>query len=293
MKITAHCFAENVNITPNSFLFKYKGYDVKILSFEKQLLLQLSKIADDQDKENIKRSIGDNLEIKMMPYKLILTEVAQVLEGLFAILYSSDSIPPKFDTSRINVNIVTETKEEKKLIADGIIYPSFGNVGKSPDTSSNYTMDDSIIPLIESSINHLPAFSFFAQATRSLHNNENEIAFFLFFRIIDGYFSDGAKDVEKALIKKAKDLETFLPYDEDLKKSTKSILTEMQGTSKSENNYNGFISDMVLIRHKLTHFSSTNAKKHHSAKIIFELMTLNIYLHHACALILRNKINVE
>ena len=79
-------------------------------------------------------------------------------------------------------------------------------------------------------------------------------------------------------------------YEENLKTSTNIILSELGMISKSHLNYEGLISDIVLIRHKLTHFSSTNAKTHHTPKIIFELVTVNSYLHQACFNLLRNKV---
>ena len=293
MKIQAHCFAENSSITPNSFKFKYKEYDVQLFSIEERLSLQLIKIATLQEIENLKRDkesdglFGDQLESKMLPYKIALTEVAQLLEGLFSLMYFS--VPPKFNTNTININLYSETEDEQKYLDDDTIPRFFGNVSM-PTRKPPYQIHDSHIELIEPSLNHIPAFSFFSQATRSLENNDNEIAFFLYFRIIDGYFSDGASAVETALIKKAEELKKYIPYEDNLKNSSNIILSELGLSSKSALNYEGLISDIVLIRHKLTHFSSTNSKRHHSPKITFELFTLNSYLHQCCFNLLRDKV---
>jgi len=293
MKITAHCFAENASINPTSFAFKFKEFDARLYSLDGNLTLQISKKATEDELTKIKRDPNQSdmeqaLENKMKPYKLVLTEVSQLLEGLFSILYIS--IPPKFNTDRIVVNLYAETDEEQHSLDNDTITRFFGHVFM-PQNKPSYKMDDSIIDLIEPSLNHLPAFSFFAQATRSWESNDNEIAFFLFFRIIDGYFSDGASAVETALLKKINELKTYIPYEDELKNSTISILTEMGIPSKSQINYEGLISDIVLIRHKLTHFSSTNAKSHHSPTIKFELFTLNSYLYKACFSVLRDKID--
>jgi len=292
MKIQAHCFAENASISPNSFKFKFKDYDIHLFSIEEKLTLQLTKIASSQDIENLRRDkdvdlFGKDLESKMLPYKVALTEVAQLLEGLFSIMYVS--IPPKFNTNRINVNLYSETEEEQKILDNDIVPRFFGNVSM-PKKKPSYQINSALINLINPSISHIPAFSFFSQATRSLENNDNEISFFLYFRIIDGYFSEGASAVETELLKKVDELKKYLPYEDNLKSSTNIILTELGLTSKSHLNYEGLISDIVLIRHKLTHFSSTKAKRHHSAKMTFELFTLNSYLHQACFNLLREKV---
>ena len=126
---------------------------------------------------------------------------------------------------------------------------------------------------------------------RSLKSNDNEVAFFLFFRIIDGYFSFGAKDVKKELLKKETEIARFIPYETKLISSLKTILTEMGLPSDSEKNFAGLLTDIVYIRHKLTHYSSVKSKAHHSPTIKFELSTVNTYLYNCCFNLLREKIN--
>ena len=296
MKIVAHCFAENASITPSKIEFQFKEYNATILSIDDKLTLQISKTLTPDElipfSEKIispgasSDAIEEKLEIRLRPYKLILTEVTQLFEGLFSLMYAS--IPPHFDTGRIYVNLYSETEDELSMLNEGAIARGGGYV-LMPD-KRNYQIDNAIFDLIVPSLGHLPAFSFFSHALRSLKSNDNEVAFFLFFRILDGYFSFGAKDVEKALIKKEADLSRFIPYEGKLINSLKIILTEMNLTSKSENDFKGLIRDLVLIRHKLTHFSSTKAQTHHSPTIKFELLTVNTYLYNCCFNLLREKL---
>lgn len=296
MKIIAHCFAENASITPSKIEFQFKEYNVTILSIDDKLTLQISKTLTPDElipfSEKIispgasSEAIEEKLEIRLRPYKLILTEVAQLFEGLFSLMYAS--VPPHFDTGRIYVNLYSETEDELRMLNEGAIARGGGYVLMSD--KRNYQIDSAIFDLIIPSLDHLPAFSFFSHALRSLKSNDNEVAFFLFFRILDGYFSFGAKDVEKELIKKEEDLSRFIPYEAKLINSLKTILTEMDLTSKSENDFKGLIRDLVLIRHKLTHFSSTKAQTHHSPNIKFELLTVNTYLYNCCFNLLREKL---
>ena len=124
-----------------------------------------------------------------------------------------------------------------------------------------------------------------------MNSNDNEVAFFLFFRILDGYFSFGATAVKNELLKKETELSRFIPYDPKLINSLKNILTSMGLPSESEKDFKGLLSDIVLIRHKLTHFSSAQAQVHHSPTIKFELVTVNTYLYNCCFNLLREKIS--
>lgn len=251
MKIVAHCFAENASITPPQIDFKLMSYDGNILSIDNKLTLQISKTLSSNEllpfSESITSStdnahvIEDKLEARLRPYKLVLTEAAQVFEGLFSLMYAT--IPPHFDTGRIYINLYSQTDEEQKLLDEGTITRGDGYV-LMPD-NKNYKIDNSLYDLIEPSLNHIPAFSFFSHALRSLKSNDNEVAFFLFFRILDGYFSFGATAVKKELLKKQTELSRFIQYEPKLINSVKNILTNMGVPSESENDFKGLISDIV------------------------------------------------
>ncbi len=129
MKIVAHCFADNSSITPNPLNIHFKGFNVSLFPFEQNLTLQASKILSEEeqlsfskkiayDTENVE-TVKDQLEGKLRPYKIILTEVAQLFEGLFALMYNS--VPPHFDTSKTFINLYTETESERTMLEDGSI----------------------------------------------------------------------------------------------------------------------------------------------------------------------------
>ena len=208
MKVVAHCFAENASITPTRLEFQIKDYKASMFYLDEKLTLQISKTLSYDELQPFYEKITsfsgsqdlieDKLELRLRPYKLILTEAAQLWEGLFSLFYSN--IPPHFDTGRIYVNLNSETDDEQKILDEGLITRGGGYVLMSDKRS--YLIDNSIFNFIAPSLNHLQAFSFFSHALRSLKSNDNEVAFFLFFRILDGYFSFGAKDVEKELLKK-------------------------------------------------------------------------------------------
>jgi hypothetical protein len=297
MKVVAHCFADNSSIIPSPFETKYKGFDVSLFSLEKNLTLQVSKILTEDELSKFSKKIihgpadiedvQDQFEAKLRPYKIVLTEVAQMFEGLLALMYNT--VPPHFDTAKIWVNLHYETESERALLEDGSIMRGAGYV--SMPEGKRFQIDKSLVDLITPSINHLPAFSFFSQAVKSLNSNDNEVAFFLFFRILDGYFSYGAKDVRKELLKKESELKYYIPYETKLINSLATILTEMGLPTESKNDYKGLIADIVNVRHKLTHFSSTKASAHHTASIKLELLTVNSYLYECCFNLLRDKMS--
>ena len=226
----------------------------------------------------------------MQPYKASLTEAAQLIEGLFSIYYNA--APPKFETDRIIANVLPETPEEEDLIKSGQVTAGFGNI-MQPISNIEYALKDNLIDVSKEAIKHLPALSFLAQAIRSQESNDQEVSFFLYFRIIEGYFSDGANDVERALLKNAADISKYINYNQETIGATEAILKQLNFSAKSLINFEGLISDIVLIRHKLTHFSKTNAERHSRTSIKFDLNILNFHLKIACIKLLLDQIETK
>ena len=170
MKVVAHCFAENASITPQRIEFKFKEYEATIFSLDEKLTLQISKTLSSEELlpffeklttlDSSHDIIEDKLELRLRPYKLMLTEAAQLWEGLFSLFYSS--IPPHFDTGGIYVNLYSETDVEQRMLDEGNITRGGGYL-LMPD-KRNYQIDNSIFNFILPSLEHLPAFSFFSQA---------------------------------------------------------------------------------------------------------------------------------
>lgn len=295
MTITIHCFAMDSIISPHQINFEYKGYNATIITTGGDLALQISKTLTSNELSmfktynDIEENSKDKLELILRPYKLIITEVAQLIEGIFSITYKNT--PPNFETHRININLYPETNQEGIDLDNGNLLRGAGYVANQRE--KKYILDNSINDLIEPSINHIPALSFFSNAVRSLDNNDHEVAFFLFFRIIDGYFSYGATKVEKELLKKEFELIKLIPYEENLINSARKILESMSIPSKSQKNFRGLITDIVMIRHKLTHYSSIKPQSHHNSTIKLELSTINKYLYSCCFNLLREKIGSE
>jgi hypothetical protein len=303
MKVKAHCIAENAAINPEFLIFKFKEFDALLYTMPgikdketKELTLELSRVLTMEEQATLTTKISAEddpsvfFEKRSRPYNEALTEISHLIEGLFSILYAA--APPKFNSNKANVNFYGETEEEVELLRSDKVMRGFGVV-TMPTVHPTYQIDDRIQELIEPSSEHLAALSFLANAIRAYYSNDNEIAFFLYFRIIEGYFSDGKSDVEKELLKKEVELKKYITYDQEIIENTRSILNALTLESKSNKNFAGLISDIVLIRHKLTHFSSTHSIKHHNAKIKFELSTLNGYMSFACINILRDQIGAS
>ncbi len=298
MQVSFHCFSSNkVKTNPSSFSFPFKGMLLSVSPDNRDgnegLTLQLSRKVTVEElsiEGEIQDDQGVFIEKRMRPFKEAMTEAAQLVEGLLSILYYT--VPPKFDTDKIVVNVLTESKEEEDLKKNGKITGGFGTVF-TEQPGYLYEITDKFTSVVNSALDHLPALSFLAQGIRSQNQNEQEIAFFLYFRVIDGYFSDGVTRVENALLAKANELSKCLDYDDNIKSSTKNILTILKLPSKCNINFEGLISDITLIRHKLTHFSKTHADKHHRAEIGFDLNKLNFYLRKACIIKLHKEIGTQ
>lgn len=302
MQLTVHCFADNAKISPSSYEFTYKGSAVQLISLphpqderKNQLTLRICRKITVEEIEEFKGKMSTKADTELYffnrsrKYSEILLEVAHLIEGLLSILFGV--APPKFDTTMPMVNLIGETDEERDLLDSGEISRGFGYVSM-PARYPLYQLEESIKDSILAASHHLPALSFISQAKRSFESNDHEVAFFLYFRIIDGYFSFGATKVEKELLRQESELSRYLPYDDRLIDAVSRILKEMNLTLHCNIDFSGLIKDIVHIRHKLTHFSSKNASSHHSPKIMVELATLNAYLDEACAAKLRDEIGI-
>lgn len=297
MKVSVHCFAYNARMQPSSIRFVYKDMEVSLsegksrdgkdkydLTLDVTLPIDIETIRvrpEEHDPE------GKWLEQRLRPYKEIMEEVSHLVEGILALKYLSAA--PKFETEKIVVNVIPETPEDRKLFENNEVSQGFGNVYTDPRLPL-FTEAHKITEYVSGAEGHIPALSFLAQATRSFAENNHEVAFFLFFRIVEGYFSDGSKDLERALLDKQEYLKKYIPYEDKLKSSLKTILEGLRLLSKSHINYSGLISDLVLIRHKLTHFSETNSTRHYQPSILFELDTVNRYMRITCMKILADRI---
>ena len=297
MQIEFHCFGSGAKIDPTAISFPFKDMLLSVSNDKRDndeiLMLKLSKKISPEElsvEGEIRDEQGQFIEKRMRPYKELLTEGANLIEGLFSIFYLAT--PPKFDTDKILVNVITENVEEEELIKSGKITGGFGNIFQQL-RKPLYQVNDKVTNAGNEATEHLPALSFLAQAIRSQEQNDHEVAFFLYFRIIDGYFSDGVSDVESALLKNTTELSKYIDYVDETKNATKSILSELKLSSKSETNFEGLVSDIVLIRHKFTHFSKTNATRHHQTSTKFELNVLNFYLKKACVRILLDQISLK
>lgn len=296
MKIEAHCFAEKVKIDKLPILFKYKEYDVSLTAHKSEddegLCLKVSKpinLIDISYSNETEDDKGSFIEKRLRPYKEILTEIAHLIEGYLSIMYLAK--PPRFNPEKVVVNTHPETAEEETMVREGKVSGGFGDIFQPPQYPL-YNWSEKIIPSISTGAKHLAGFSFLSQALRSQNRNDQEIAFFLYFRIIEGYFSDGTKDIEKALLSNKASLEKYITYTNETKTIVKNVLNQINLPSKSFKDFEGLLSDLVLIRHKLTHFSQANANRHHTISINFELSPLNNMMKIACVHFLRDTIGV-
>jgi hypothetical protein len=296
MIIRAHCFAEKVKIDKLPITFKYGEYDVQISLNKSEenegLTLEISKKIEPSDVDfhnEVKDEKGGFIEKRLRPYKETLTEVAHLVEGYLSIMYNAE--PPRFNPEKTFVNVQAETPEEQEMITKGEVSGGFGDI-LHPPKYPLYNWSEKIIPSLSKGEEHIASFSFLAQALRSQQRNDQEVAFFLYFRIIEGYFSDGTKDIEKALLNKKDELAKYILYTDEVKQIVKAVLDQLQLPSKASKDFEGLISDLVLIRHKLTHFSKTNSNRHHTTSVNFELNPLNNLMRRACILFLRDTIGI-
>ena len=292
MIISVHCFAYKAAIFPKTFSFPLDSWEVSLVATGKNpkndlpeltMYMRRKMSTDEIELYKKKPEPGEDVELlfsaRSRIYTEYLNEAAKLIEGLLTVFHHFPA--PKFDTSKPTVNLYGETEEERSLLEDDMIR-GFGTV-TMPEKYPEYEFSDKMLTYIAAAPPHLPALTFMSQARRSLVSADHEVAFFLYFRILDGYFADGSSRVELAFVNNQDELKKYLPYHPELIDALSTILTDKKLTSKSRIDFKGLIEDLVLLRHKSTHFSSTKPASFFNPKTWHEMEIVNRFLDQTCA----------
>jgi hypothetical protein len=296
MRIKAHCYLENAKISKHIFFTLDKTevnvYNSKVGENGEGLCLEISQPVDvselavepkeEQDEK------GEFIEKRLKKYKYILQEAADVVEGTLSVNYFSSV--PRFDTDRVVVNVIAENDEERKLISDGKVTGGFGNVFTGRKLPI-FEINNDLFKDVDIKKNHLAALSIFAEAVRAKTSNDEERSFFLFFRILEGYLGDGTPRLEKAIKRNKKEFEAHLPFNRtELMNGLDKSLSVLHFALKNKKGSEGVIADLVLLRHKLTHFDEKNSERHYAPEMRFELGKVNMALLEICLKLIRQKL---
>jgi|SRR5882724_7113187 len=292
MIISVHCFAYKASLFPRTFSFPLGSWEVSLVATGKspkndlpELTLYMRRKMSTDEIELYKKKPGPGEDVEQLfsarsrIYTEHLNEAAKLIEGLLTVFHHFPA--PKFDTSKPTVNLYGETEEESALLENDMIR-GFGTLSM-PEQYPEYAFSDKMSAYIASAQPHLPALTFMSQARRSLVSADHEVAFSLYFRILDGYFADGSSRVELAFVENQDELKKYLPYHPDLITALSTILTDKKLTTKSKIDFKGLIEDLVLLRHKSTHFSATKPASFFNPQTWHELEIVNRFLDQTCA----------
>ena len=293
MRAIIHCYAYDVKIDLTKVEFEFDEFHVSLENFKHEekegVMLEISCKVESKSfliPEEERDPLGNFIRVRLQPFKSKLNHSAAIVEGLFAIKYNSK--PPKFITNKALVNFEPETPEDEELIkVNG--GAGFGDI-MSPLLRPIYSLPDNFFSNINKISPHAPSFSFLSQAIHSQENDEEEVAFTLYFRILEGYLSDGSTKIEKALQKNKVEMEKYFPYFKEIDEDICSVLTLLNLFSRQNHTYSDFIFNLVLLRHKIVHFSAKNAETHYSPTTKFKLEIINRYLRLNCIRLLNDKI---
>ncbi len=298
MRITAHCFLEKARIDKTPISFEIGKTEVKINNIPKKgnsdegMEIEIRQRVDPSELKISKEEMDEKglfIAKRLIKYKSKLQEAAFLIEGILSVKYNV-AVPP-FNTSKVVVNVFAENDDEQKMIDGEEVSRGFGDI-IAQRKKIEFSWKDNILGDIDLASKHLPALSFFAQAMRSQEKGDQEIAFFLFFRIFEGYFSDGSGNIERSFINNKSEISKYLKYSDEIKDAFKKVLVNLlKLPSKSEKNFEGLLSDLALLRHKLTHFDTEHSDKYFNPDLRFELDIINHYLKIATLLLITNRIN--
>ncbi len=299
MILQIHCYIERTKIDPLPKNFTFEDFLVEINNTNvagiNGLELRAKKsidsdefISHEDDREQFTRKI-------LSKYRAELQRMTLYLEGLLSVYFPQN--PIDFDISHVMVNVSPETDSEKMLFEDKnnkVIWGA-GDVHVNNPPGYIYPWSDVLQQKLEDSSDYLPSLSFFSQALKAESRHEQEVAFFLLFRIIEGYYGDGTPKIEEALKARSVEIEKYLPTNPLIQASLKNILIgKLRLPSKSQSgNINDLISDLVLLRHKMVHFNQATKDRYFNVAIKPDLAVINRALIFACIKVIRKELMNE
>ncbi len=301
MYITTHCYLEGAKIKSSPIKFKLKNREVVVknipeMGSTKEGMQIEIKLPVDIKELKIPNEVMDKkgkfIDKRLTRFKSMLQETSFLLEGLLSIYFNVKI--PAFNTGKVVVNVYAENKEEANMLKEGTVTGGFGDVFYS-EKKFIFPLDKHILSKAEIALSHLPSLSFFTQARRSFESGNHEIAFYLYFKIIEGYFGDGTPKIQNALLENKKQIAKYIKIDQQLTTALKKILNELlslPSESANSNTIEAVIKDLVLIRHKLNHFSINNSEKYFHPELRFHLEQINRYLGRATLVLLFDQMNL-
>lgn len=311
MRVTTYCFLYDIKFDPIPKPFNVKDgvawigneYEPNtgqpkqeivgcFLSYETAAniddFLQRTEDPKDYKHEAYFKKVGELLD----KHRGELNEVATLIEGLISM--ASAKPFPAFFIEHVQVRLNAESEEEQRLIDEGKVHHTFGDIGKSHDKSIGVVEQaDEIFKDSAKAAERLSALSIYTLAARAQERFELEIAYTNFFRIIEGYFGDGSSRLEDSLLARADEIMELVKPDDVFLKGLKSILSHLSLPSKatSVTDNKNIVSDLVLLRHKLAHYNLTNQDRHFYSSMRVDLKAVNHSLHYAALMLLRKDLS--
>jgi hypothetical protein len=288
----AHCFIEKIKIDTLPITFSHNNSEV-ILEVHKSgtidgLMLKLKERIDTSEILASDSNKAEEMTKKLITkYRKKLNEVTIMLEGLFSIYYFNPI--PNFDITHVMVNIEPENEKEREILKEKAIRGAGDIFVNSKGILIKWSPN--MLSKIEIAFQYLPLLSLFSQALISSKRGNEEVSFFLLFRIIEGCFSDGTANIERALKKNEDAIKNHLKPNLEFINSLVNILKNKLGLSPKSSlgdyNISNIISDLVLLRHKLIHFNLKHSKKHFYPDIRLDLQAVNKHLSRTCLIAIR------
>ena len=293
MRLTVNCFARGLTIDKLPVIFSMGNRKIRVetiksgddyfLWLSSTRRVDLSEITIGKDDAN---TVASRLLAKC---RVELNETALTLEGVLITHYFC-SIPP-FDISMSYILVKPDNKMEEALLKSGKVIAGGGSTEKKARQLLLRWRDDFDKKLSEAN-NSLYLISLLSNAFRAHDNGDQEVAFSLYFRILEAFFGDGSANLKTPFLNNKNKLSKYFRMDERIRKSLNKILKELLSLPSKclDGKKESLIEDMLVLRHKMVHFDMKEVKKYYNPAVRIELALLNRYLKLACYLLIREKV---
>lgn len=294
MKLQMHAYLDGKYKLEKPVSFTLKDYIVVLNNnkFDEENVVGLSVTRDIEFEE---LNIGGPRSEKVIRNKIAyfeneFREVSTLVEAYLMITFNH--VIGRFNLDEITINIISANKEEKDELWKEIYFQGGGGIHviNKPGLLFPELKEKDIHKILKLSKN-IPVLALFSEGRRQHYAKNNEIAFGLFFKVIEGVFLENTKNREKQFIQKKLEIEKFLPFYQSLYDALIKLLTvnlKLKITHRKDS-YEDMLVLLVRLRDQLAHFNQDRSQHYFDFSMGSDLNIVNSFMINAILRIIYDK----
>jgi len=240
------------------------------------------RVIRDIDFEELRMKDGRNekeIRSKIAYFENEFRKISNLLESY--LMFSFNQVLGKFDEKELIINILASKSERDKLQKEGYFEGGGGVHIINPPGLSFPEISEEQIEEIRKLNKYVPILVFFGEGRRQHRNKNNEIAFGLFFKILEGIFlKKGTNNREGQFIKMAPEIKKVLPFYQTLYDALNRLLTKNLKITLEhrKDKYEDMLVMLIRLRDQLSHFNQERAIHYFDISMSQDLDIVNSFM---------------